>query len=168
MPANQFLTVLNGIKTLVTAVSASTGSSDGNKIISTDSSGKLDSTFLPSGVGVSTKSILASEALSAGDFVNVYNNSGTANVRKADNSNGRFANGFVLSSASISTNATVYLQGENTSLSGLTIGTLYYLGTGGSYTTTLPTASNSIIQALGTAISATSINFEYDQPIVIQ
>ncbi|XAI95737.1 capsid fiber protein [Dolichospermum phage Dfl-JY23] len=167
MSTNKFIGILNGIQTLYTAIASSAGAGDASKIIMTDSSGKIDSTLMPSGIGAATKSVLASEALVAGDFVNIYNNAGTLNVRKADNSNGRHANGFVLSAFSNATNATVYLQGENTGRTGLTPGSVYFLGTAGGATLTAPTATGTTIQQLGYSTGTTSINFEYNDPIVI-
>ncbi|QLF85061.1 capsid fiber protein [Nostoc phage YongM] len=167
MSSNKFIGILNGIQTLFTAIAASAGVGDASKIIMTDATGKIDSTLMPSGIGAATKSVLASEALVAGDFVNIYNNAGTLNVRKADNSNGRAANGFVLSAFSSAANATVYLQGENTGRTGLTPGTIYFLATAGGVTTTAPTASGTIIQQLGYSTGTTSINFEYNDAISI-
>ncbi|AND75563.1 hypothetical protein [Nostoc phage N1] len=167
MSSNKFIGILNGIQTLFTAIAASSGAGDASKIIMTDASGKIDSTLMPSGLGAATKSVVASEALVAGDFVNIYNNAGTLNVRKADNSNGRPANGFVLSAFASSASATVYLQGENTGRTGLTPGTVYFLGTAGGAATSAPTASGTIIQQLGYSTGATSINFEYNDAISI-
>ncbi|QVQ57099.1 hypothetical protein ELBI_94 [Anabaena phage Elbi] len=167
MSTNRFLSIVNGIQTLFTAIAASTGAGDASKIIMTDPTGKIDSTLMPSGIGAATKSILASEALVAGDFVNIYNNAGTINVRKADNSNNRPANGFVLSPFSSASNATVYLQGENTARTGLTPGSVYFLSTAGGASLTAPTTTGTIIQQLGYSTGATSINFEYNDAIVI-
>lgn len=163
MSTNKFITIVSGLRTLVTAISSSAGVSDANKIIATDSSGRIDSTLMPTGIGPSTLSVVASEALVAGDFVNFHNNAGTLNMRKADSSNGREAHGFVLASVSSSATGTAYRTGVNTGRTSLTPGTIYYLSTAGGVTTTAPTASGSIVQPLGVAESATAINFEYDQ-----
>lgn len=167
MSTNKFLTVLNGIKTLVTGITTSAGVGDANKLISTNSSGKIDTTLLPAGLGVDTVTATASESISAGDFVNLYNNTGTLTVRKADNSNGRDAKGFVLSAISNAATGTVYLSGQNTSVTALTPGTAYYLSTSGGVTTTAPTASGTIIQLLGYTLAATNLLFEYDEPTTI-
>ena len=50
---------------------ASAGAGDANKLISTNSSGKVDTTLLPAGIGVSTVTATASESISAGDFVSI-------------------------------------------------------------------------------------------------
>ena len=104
----------------------------------------------------------SSENLSAGDFVNLYNNTGVINARKADaTTNGKTAHGFVLSNVTSPANATVYLESsQNNSVSGLTVGSDYYLSTTpGVVTTTPPSASGNIVQLLGTATSATNLPF---------
>lgn len=167
---NKFITLLSGIRTLVTAISASVGVADANKIVATGSDGKLDSTLMPAGIGAATENMIASEALAAGDFINIWLDAGTRKARKADASNGRAAMGFVMNSVAANANATVTLQGTNTALTGLTVAARYYLSAtiAGSLTTTSPNTSGQISQSLGFAVSTTSINFEYDDPISIQ
>ena len=167
MPTNKFLTINNGTKTLDTGINTSAGAGDANKLISTNSSGKVDTTLLPAGIGVSTVTATASEAISAGDFVNLYNVTGTLTARKADNSNGRDAKGFVLAAISNAATGTIYLNGQNTSVTALTPGTNYFLGTSGGVTTTVPTTSGTIIQILGYTVSATNLMFEFDEPTTI-
>lgn len=162
----KYLIVQNGRLKEQQAIDQTTGAADAAKIIQTDSTGKLHSSFLPSGVGANSKIMTASEALSAGDFVNVFNDAGTAKVRKADNSTNKPANGFVLSAASAGAAVEVYFSGEiNNQLSGLSVGADYYLSTAGAVTTTPPTAAGSIVQYLGKAISATEIAFVESLPI---
>ena len=162
MSTNKFLTIVTGgVQRLVTAISSSAGAGDANKIIATDSTGKIDSTLFPTGLGAETVSMTASENLSAGHFVNVWLDSGTPKVRKADASNGRDANGFVLAAVTSGNAATVYQMGNNNQLSSLTADTLYYLSatTAGTPTATAPSTSGQIIQELGTAFSSSSIPF---------
>lgn len=169
MSTNKFLTFIGNAAQLVQAIATSAGAGDANKIIATNSQGKLDSTLLPTGVGEETVSIVASENLSAGDFVNIYDNGGTPNIRKADASNNRPAHGFVLASVAAAASGTVYRTGTNSGLTGLTIGATYFLSptTAGSATATAPSADTQIIQPLGVAQTATELLFEYDQPILI-
>ena len=65
-----------------TVVSA--GAGNAGDIPALDATGKLDMSVMPNGIGADTAIIEASESLTAGDFVNIYNNTGTAIVRKAD------------------------------------------------------------------------------------
>jgi hypothetical protein len=139
----------------------SSGAGDAGKIIALDGAGKLDSSLFPSGFGSSTLTIEASEALSAGDFVNVWDDAGTAKMRKADaTTTGKAADGFVLSSVTSGANGTFYALGEsNDALTGLTVGAIYYLDTtAGTATTTRPSSTGNIIQRLGRAVNATTID----------
>lgn len=164
MSTNKFIGLVNGVRTLFTAIAASTGVSDANKILATDATGKIDSSFMPAGIGAATEIMIASEALTAGDFVNIWLDTGVRKARKADASNGRFANGFVLTNVALNANATVTLQGTNTQITGLTIASRYFLSANqpGGFTTASPSTTGQIIQELGIAVSATAINFEYD------
>ncbi len=156
----KFLNLESGKKKLDQAINASTGASDASKIVRTDGTGRLDSSLLPVGIGADTLSIEASETLAAGDFVNIFDDTGTAKVRKADATNGRDANGFVLSGVTSGNNIDVYFEGTNTQLSGMTIGARQYLGSTGSVTETPNTTSGQISQYLGKASSATQLNVE--------
>jgi len=156
----KFLNLESGKKKLDQAINASTGATDASKIVRTDGTGRLDSSLLPVGIGADTLSIEASETLAAGDFVNIFDDTGTAKVRKADATNGRDANGFVLSGVTSGNNIDVYFEGTNTQLSGMTIGARQYLGATGSVTETPNTTSGQIHQYLGKASSATELNVE--------
>jgi hypothetical protein len=123
--------------------------------------------MMPTGIGADTTVIAASEALSAGDYVNIWDDAGTPKVRKADASTVKPADGFVKDACSSGANATVYHEGANGQHTGLTGGARYFLSstTPGGVTTTPPSASGSIVQFIGKATSATSINFEAAAPI---
>lgn len=168
--SNKFIGISGTVRALFTAIATSAGVGDANKIVQTDGSGKLDATLMPAGIGAATESMVEFEALAAGDFVNIFLNSSVRNARKADASNGRQAHGFVTSSVASSGTATVILQGTNTALTGLTIGSRYFLSpsAAGTGTLTSPSSSGHKIQVLGIAVTATSINFEYDDGVVIQ
>jgi hypothetical protein len=153
----------------VEATVSSSGAGDAGKILALDGSGKLDNTVLPAGLGATTKLAATSENLSAGDIVNLYNDSGTVKARKADASNGRRAHGFVLASVTSPSNATVYLDGTITGLTSLTPGAAYYLSgaTAGAVTATAPSTSGYLSQEVGIALSTTELNFEEQQPITL-
>lgn len=157
----KYIANVSGTLTEVSGQATSAGAGDAGKIIQANSSGKLDVTFLPTGVGVETLSILASENLNAGDLVNITNNAGTANARKADASNGRIAMGFVLAGATNGTNATVYFEGALTGLTGLTPGSKLFLSaaTAGAVTATAPSTAGQYVQQVGYATSTTSMTF---------
>jgi hypothetical protein len=144
----------------------SAGAGDAAKLVALDGSGKLDSTLFPAGFGEDTLLLEASENLSAGDFVSIWDDT-TAKVRLADSSNGRVAHGFVLAAVTSGNNATVYGLGQvNDQLSGMTPGVNQFLGTSGDITTTIPTTAGHYVQYLGTAHSATAMRFVQSTPIV--
>lgn len=158
------LVALNGSgkvdDTMLNSTVTSAGAGDSGKLVKLDGAGRLDVTVMPVGIGADTAIIVASEALSAGDLVNVWNDAGTPKVRKADNTSaGKEANGFVLASFSGGASATVYFEGSNTQKSGLT-GGVVYLGAAGGTTQTPPTGSGEVVQRVGFATSATVLNFD--------
>ena len=147
---------------------ASTGVTDAGKGVATDASGRLDSSVMPVGIGADTCSILASEALSAGNFVNIYNNAGTANARKSDaTTSGKEAHGFVLAAVASGATATVHFNGTNTAVSGATPGNVFLATTAGSFVSTAPSGAGNVVQYIGVAVSATAINFERGIPVTL-
>ena len=155
--------------TIVNSKNSSAGAGDAGKLAALDATGRLDSSMLPVGIGADTAAIVASEALAAGDFVNVYNNASVANCRKADGStSGKEASGFVLAAVSALATATVYFEGTNTQCTGLTPGQQFLSGSNpGKTVSTAPTGAGKIVQRMGLATSATSMNFEPGEPIVL-
>jgi len=170
MAAAKYLALISGKLKQVAATVTSAGAGDDGKIVALDSTGKLDESVLPVGIGADTKVLVASENLSAGDFVNVWNDSGTVKVRKADaSSSAKEAQGFVLSAVTTGNNASVYLEGTNTQLSSLTLGGLYFLSgsSAGAITTTAPSTAGYIVQQVGVALSATELSFEPQQTVEV-
>lgn len=169
MPGDKYLRQNAGVLTEVVATQTSAGAGDANKIPALDATGKLDTTLMPVGIGADTNVIQASEALAAGDFVNVWNNAGAFRARKADASAaGKEANGFVLAAVANGANATIYSEGSNTQVSGQTAGAVFLSATtAGQATATPPSAAGQVVQRIGTAVSTTSINFDAGPPIVL-
>lgn len=170
MAAKKFLRLVNGIFTEIVATVTSAGAGNAGDIVALDDSGKLDATVMPAGIGADTTVLPAVEALTAGDFVNIFNDSGTIKCRKAvANAAGKEAHGFVLSSVSEAANATIYRAGTNSAVTGLTAGVIQYLSasSAGAATATPPSTSGYIVQKLGVTSSATSINFQPSDFIVL-
>lgn len=170
MAFNKFQTIdaATGQERLRTALQTSTGVPDASKIVQTDSTGRLDVSLMPVGVGPDTQSLPTSENLSAGDYINIYDNVGVATARLADATNGRPAHGFVKASSVSPANALVYFEGANSDLTGLTPGVRYFLGATGNPTATVPVSpASNIHQFLGIALSATSINTDIADEILI-
>ena len=123
---------------------------------------------MPVGIGADTKVMIASEALAAGDFINVWSDASAFKVRKADaTTSGKRAHGFVLSAVASGANATVYFEGENTAVTGMTPGDVFLGTTAGRGQAAAPTGSGQTVQRIGVATSATSVNFEPSQPITL-
>lgn len=154
--------------TIINSKTSSAGAGDTGKIPALDGSGRLDSSFMPVGMGADTATVATSETLAAGDLVNIWNNTGTAAVRKADATTaGKEAHGFVLAVFTHPTTATVYFEGTNTAVTGRTPGKQFLATTAGTTTTTAPSGSGNVVQIVGFATSATAINFQSTPPIVL-
>lgn len=164
-----FLQNVAGLLQEARAIVASAGAADADKIVATDSSGRIDQSFMPTGIGADTATLTASEALAAGDFVNVWNNAGAFAVRKADGStSGKEAHGFVTASVASAGAATVYFEGTNAAVTGQTPGNVFLSATvAGKTQATAPTGTGQTVQRLGSAVSATAINVETHLPIVL-
>ena len=160
----RFLTkAASGIQQLVNAITASTGATDANKIVGTNSEGKLDASFLPTSIGKAIVTATAGEALSAGAMVSFT----ASGVVLADNTDtAKIAQGFVLEAVASGGSATVYTSGVNSALTGLIPGAVYFLGTNGTVTTTAPVfAVGTVCQSLGYAQSATELVYDFAEPV---
>ena len=163
MAAPRYVTIDGNKKKLATSSQTNTGVA---VVVSTDEDGFIDPSFLrDSEVVIKT----ASESLSAGDAVNIFDDTGVAKVRRADAS--AFATramGFVLDNFDADDPATVISEGIIGGFAGLTIGDPVFLSlTSGEITQTPPTATNEIWQQLGSAYSATELRLEIGEAIVL-
>ena len=161
----KYIKLVSGVPTESEATVQSTGATEAGKIIAADSNGKLDESWLPTGIGADVAVVAASENLGAGDLVNVYDDSGTPKARKADASTaGKHAHGFVLDSVSSGANATVYFEGTIIGLTNVTAGDLYLSATtAGTFTATPPTGTGKVVQRIGVGTTSTTLNFESGQ-----
>lgn len=163
----------SGFATQQAAVDSSAGAGDAGKIVALDSGGKLASSMFPNGFGEDASTAVAFENLAAGDFVNLFNDTGTLKARKADASGGlaKMADGYVEAAYTTGQTATITKDGFNSQVSGLTIGTRYFLSesTPGGIEAfgTLAATAGHIVQYLGVARSATELAVDIDEsPIV--
>lgn len=162
--SNKFLTIGTEQVEEAQGATTSSGVADANRLISTGADGKLHPSLLPTGVGPDLLVAPTVEDLSAGDYVNIFDDAGTPSVRLADRSNGRQADGFVKSAFTTGQSAEIYFEGANDALTGLTVGARYFLGTNGNPVTPGPTGAG-LWQYLGRAISSTAINTDIDDAI---
>ncbi len=152
---------------IVNSKTTSAGAGDSGKLPALNAAGVLDTSFMPTGIAADTAAIATSESLAAGDLVNIWNSTG-AKVRKADaTSVGKEAHGFVLAAFTHPTTATVYFEGNNSSVSGLTPGKQFLTTTAGTASTTAPSGSGNVVQGVGYATSATNLNFQSGLPVVL-
>jgi hypothetical protein len=167
--ADKFIYLNSGVPTEKEATVQSTGATEAGKVIAADANGKLDESWLPTGIGADVAIIPASENLSAGDLVNVFDDTGTTKVRKADASTaGKHAHGFVLAGVTSGQNASVYFEGTITGLTDVPAGDLYLsAATPGAATATAPSGTGKVVQRIGVGVSSTSLNFEGGQRYVL-
>lgn len=167
MAAKKFLRLVNNLVTEVLGIQTSAGAANAGDIVALDDSGRIDNSMMPVGIGADTAVIAASEALAAGDWVNVWNSTG-AKVRKADaTTSGKEAHGFVLAAVTSGANATVHFEGTNTQVTAQTPGPVFLQTTAGTGGATAPSASGNVVQRLGVAVSTTAVNFEGGVPVVL-
>ena len=148
------------------ATDSSAGAGNAGDLVALDSAGKLALNMLPTGVGPSTKSMLASENMTAPCLVNVWNDGGSFKIRYADAATNKPANGFLLASVTSGASGNVYFEGEITGMSSITPAKYWLSATvPGGVQTTIPTTTGHIAQYIGTGLSATSLDFEAGEPI---
>ena len=153
--------------TIVNSKTTSAGAGDAGKIVALGAAGKIDQTMMPTGIGADTQNLTTSEAIASGDLVNIWNSTG-AKVRKADATiAGKEAHGFVLVGAGSGATVDVYFEGSNTAMSGLTPGNQFLSTTAGLTSVTAPTGTGNVVQRVGFAVSATTMNFQSGVPITL-
>jgi len=165
--ADKYIELSSGQLAEKEVITTSAGAGDTGKVVGLDATGRLDVTMMPVGIAPEVKVMPASEALDIGDLVNVFFDDPTLKCRKADCSNGRRADGFVLAAVDPDANATVYFEGNNTEVTGKTLGAIQYLSINGATDETAPTDSGYIVQEIGKALTATEITFEPKSPITL-
>jgi hypothetical protein len=138
-----------------------TGTPDGTRYL------RDDLTWQEVSGGAATVDAVAAVALIAGDLVQLYDNAGTLTCRPADASLGREACGYVDAAYSPTETATVYLDGTNAYLTGLTVAATLYLHTAGDVTETPPTTAGHMYQEVGQVLSATSAVFRPQHSILL-
>lgn len=167
MAGNKYLSQNSGAITEVASIQSSAGAGDAGKIAALDASGRWDASMMPTGIAADTASVVSSENLAAGDLVNIWNSTG-AKVRKADATTaGKEAHGFVIAAVTSPAAATVYFEGTNASVTGLTPGVQYLSTTAGQATATPPSGSGNVVQRVGFATAAAALNFQSEVPIVL-
>ena len=161
----------SGLDSEYTPLLVSAGAGSSGNIPALDGTGRLDSTFMPVGIGADTAAIVASETLTAGQWVNIWNNTGVKNVRKADSTDAtKPCHGFVIAGYASSATATVYFAGLNTqipigSFTITDLGAPVFLSTSGATTKTPPATTGNWLQQVGWVddVGATLVTVNFDQ-----
>lgn len=111
------------------------------------------------GTGGATSSVklIAGEALSANDLV--YQDKVNGKVYKASNNDDNKVNvlGFARKAALVDATVEIVIGGVLKGFTGLSVGTLYYLGLNGAITTTAPSTNGLWVVSVGMAVSATEL-----------
>lgn len=162
--AQKPLQLVAGVPTEVEAKVVSAGAGDAGKVVALDAAGKLDQSVMPAGIGADTAAITASEALAAGDFVNIWDSAGNFRVRKADAATNKPAHGFVRAAVANAAVAQVFFEGSNDQVAGATPGPVWLSDdTPGGFEAAAPAGAGKIVQQLGVAVAAAAINVELGQ-----
>lgn len=165
----KYLGLTGGLPSEESAINVSAGAGDASKLVKTDAGGKLDSSLMPSGIGVETRSIVASEAIAAGKPINLFLNASVLNVRNADaTAAGKECHGYAQQSIASAASGVINLEEATiTGLTGLTIGGNVFLAVGGGFTQVAPSTSGNVAQHLGVALSATELLFRPRQAVTL-
>lgn len=168
--AGDYLKYVSGKLQEALALLTSAGAGSSGEIPKLDAGGKLDISFMPSGIGGDATDMEASENLAAGDYVNVWLDGSDIKVRKADASDAtKPAHGFTLTAILSAATDLIYWAGINNQVSGMTEGAAQYLSlTAGDITETAPSGDGEIAQHLGWAISPTEMYFNPNGTLVVR
>jgi hypothetical protein len=147
------------------AINSSAGAGDANKVVATNTAGKIDITLFPSGIAGDIYVVIAGENISAGDLVSI---SSANTVVRADADNNRIAHGIALEAITAAATGEVAFGSYVASgFSGLTPGTKYYLSTTpGTITATIPTGAGVLVQPVGVAKANDEFYFEPSMAVI--
>jgi len=126
-------------------------------------------TFAPNAEAILQHDLVkvASEDLAAGDLIHIWDDGGTAKARKADASAGYEAHAWVRDAVTSGNEVFAIFGGYTNLYSGLTAGVQYLSATGGSFSDVAPTTTGYLQQKIGVAVSATQIQFSFQQAITL-
>lgn len=163
----KFLALLTGRVSEVQPIVTSAGAGDASKMIQTDSNGLIDPSLMPSGITPDQKSGTSNGSITAKDLCFVET-AGTIARATAAAGTPQPTIGYALTSVATGQPIVIQLEGKISGLTGLTPGARYFLSDvtpGGLLIAPGPTGAGKISQFVGTALSATELNFEPDQAI---
>jgi hypothetical protein len=116
---------------------------------------------------ISGTPVLATEAINAGQLVNIYSVDGQFRMRLACAADGREAHGFVLANVANGAIGYYFDYGYNPFASGMSPGVQFLSVTAGGITNVIPQTVGHMVQKVGVASSTTVMNFRANNPIYI-
>lgn len=164
----KFFDWINGKLQLITPGVISAGAGDAAKMFQTDSNGKWDQSLMPSGIAPDQKTANANGTISAKDMI--YMEAAGTWARASAASGGNEATAWAVNGASTGQPVTGQDEGIIGGFAGLTPGAAYYLSDatpGGIMIAPGPVTAltGKIGQYVGSALSATELNFEPDRAV---
>lgn len=165
MAANKYISIVGDHEQEVLPAVISAGVGDANKIVALDSTGHLDPSVLPSGITPDQLAGTSNGTITAKDLCYVET-AGTITRASAAAGTPHVGLGWALTSVATGQPIVIQLQGIITGLSGLTPGARYFLSNttpGGIIIgSSAPSATGELWQYIGTALTATTLQFEPD------
>lgn len=164
----KFFDWINGKLQLTTPGVISAGAGDAAKMFQTDGAGKWDISLMPTGIAPDQKVANANGTISARDMI--YMEAAGTWARASAASGGFEATAWAVNGAATGQPVTGQDEGIISGLSALTPGAAYYLSDatpGGIMIAPGPVTSltGKLGQVVGTALSATELNFEPDRAV---
>lgn len=164
----KFLSWIGGRSTEVQPITTSAGAGDASKMIQTDANGLIDPSLMPTGIVADQVTANANGTITARDLV--YLEAAGTIARASAAAAGNQCIGWATSSVTTGQPVTMQLEGKITGLTGLTVGSRYYLSDvtpGGLLVSPGPSGAGKLGQFVGTALSATVLNFEPDDAVLL-
>ncbi len=180
MPAKKYIKLnSSGRLEQQSATVVSGGGSNAGDIPGLDDTGRLDISVMPVGIGAETQLATATENLSEGDWVHIFNNAGVRSMRKALAADAtRPADGYVINAVTLGAQDLVYTDGKNAKVA-LGSFVLNDLGkrvflspsTAGGSTITPPTTSGQLLQKVGKLVDVgdtyASVAVDFGDEIIV-
>lgn len=164
---DKFISIVGSGQNEVAGLVTSVGVGSAGRIPALDANGLLDPSMMPSGITPDQKAGTSNGTITAKDMCFVEA-AGTIARATAAAGTPKEAIGWALTSVATGQPITIQLEGKISGLAGLTPGSTYFLSntTPGGITLTAPSATGELWQPVGTAVSATELNFEPDKGVL--
>lgn len=161
--ADKYIAISGVNQTEKSATVVSAGVGNAGQIVALDTAGLIDPSCMPAGITPDQKAGTSNGTITAKDICYIET-AGTITRASAAAGTPHVGLGWALTSVATGQPITIQLQGIIAGLSALTPGARYFLSntTPGGITATPPSATGELWQYIGTALSATQLQFEPD------